>query len=94
MSSKERFQFEQEEKYFSEKNNQMKSDHIGKKSRKNIQLIKKCLVKIVLKKIFRFTKYNLLNDTKKNREKMSKTVRGNILKFFESGRLIADLGTL
>ena len=45
-------------------------------------------------KIFRFSKYNLLNDIKNNREKMSKTVKGDILKFTESGRLIDDLGTL
>ena len=39
-------------------------------------------------------KYNLLNDTKSNREKMNKAVKGNILKSPESGRLIDDPGTL
>ena len=34
----------------------------------------------MVKKIFQFTKYNLLNDTK-NKEKMNKTVKGDILKF-------------
>ena len=53
-----------------------------------------CPVKFVVKKIFRFTKYNLLNDTKNNREKMSKTVKDDILKFSESDRLIDDPGTL
>ena len=74
----------------------MKSDHIWKKSRKNIQPTKKldCPVKFVVKKIFRFTKYNLLNDTKNNREKMKKAVKGDILKFSKSGRLLDDLGTL
>ena len=58
------------EKYFAEKNNQMKSDHIWKKSRKNIQPTKKmdCPVKFAVKKIFQFTKY-LLNDTKKQSRK-------------------------
>ena len=71
----------------------MKSDHIWKKSRKNIQPTKK--EKFVVKKIFRFTKYNLLNDTKKNkRESMNMAVKGDILKSSESGRLIDDLGTL
>ena len=53
-----------------------------------------CPVKFAVKKIFRFTKYNILNDIKNNREKMSKTVKGDIQKFSESGRLIDDLGTL
>ena len=52
------------------------------------------MVKFAVKKIFRFTKYRLLNDTKNNREKMNKTVQGVILKSSESGRLIDDLGTL
>ena len=74
----------------------MKSDHIWKKSRKNIQPTKKmdCPVKFAVKKIFRFTKYSLQNDTKSNREKMNKAVKGDILKSSESGRLIDDLGTL
>ena len=38
-------------------------------------------VKFAVKKIFRFTKYNLLNDTKSNKEKTNKTVKGDILKF-------------
>ena len=48
----------------------MKSDHIWKKSRKNIQPTKKmdCPVKFAVKKIFQFTKY-LLNDTKKQSRK-------------------------
>ena len=45
----------------------MKSDHIWKKSRKNIQPTKK--EKFVVKKIFLFTKYNLLNDKKKQKRK-------------------------
>ena len=53
-----------------------------------------CPVIFAVKKIFRFTKYNLQNDTKNNREKMNKAVKGDILKYSESGRLIADLGTL
>ena len=53
-----------------------------------------CPVKFGAKKIFRFTKYNLLNDTKNIREKMNKAVKGDILKFSKSGRLIDDLGTL
>ena len=70
------------EKYFAEKNNQMKSDHILKKSRKNIQPTKKmdCPGKLAVKKIFQFTKYNLQNDTKNNREKMNKAVKSDILK--------------
>ena len=70
------------EKNFAEKNNQMKSYHIWKKSRKNIQPTKNGLpVRFAVKKIFRFTKYNLLNDTKNNKEKTNKTVKGDILKF-------------
>ena len=42
----------------------------------------------------RISKYNLLNDTKNNREKMSKAVKSDILKSSKSGRLIDDLGTL
>ena len=61
------FNLSKKEKYFAEKNNQMKSDHIWKKSRKNIQPTKK--EKFVVKKIFRFTKYNLLNDTKKKQKR-------------------------
>ena len=53
-----------------------------------------CPVKFVVKKIFRFTKYNLQNDTNNNREKMSKAVKGDILKSSELGRSIDDLGTL
>ena len=53
-----------------------------------------CPVKFVVKKIMRFSKYNLLNDTKNNREKMSKAVKSDILKSSKSGRLIDDLGTL
>ena len=90
------FNLNKKEKYFPEKINQMKLDHIWKKSRKNMQPTKKqdCPVKFAIKKIFRFTKYNLLNDAKSNRENMSKAVKGDILKFSESGRLIDDLGTL
>ena len=48
----------------------MKSDHIWKKSRKNIKPTKKmdCPVKFAVTKIFQFTKY-LLNDTKKQSRK-------------------------
>ena len=53
-----------------------------------------CPVKFAVKKIFRFTKYNLLNDTKNNSEKMSKTVKDDIMKFSESDRLIDDPETL
>ena len=53
-----------------------------------------CPVKFAVKKIFRFTKYSLQNDTKNNREKMNKAVKGDILKFSKSGRLLDDLGTL
>ena len=68
----------------------MKSGHISKKSRKNIQSTKEMdfPVKFVVEKIFRFAKYNLLSDTKNNRQKMNKTVKGDILKFSNSGRLI------
>ena len=68
----------------------MKSGHISKKSRKNIQPTKKMdfPMKFVVEKILRFTKYNFLNDTKNNREKMNKAVKGDILKFFDSGCLI------
>ena len=74
----------------------MKSDHIWKKSRKNIQPTKKmnCPVKFAVKKIFRFANYDLLNDIKNNREKMNMTVKGDILRFSESGPLIDDLGTI
>ena len=90
------FNLNKKEKYFAEKNNQMKSDHIWKKSRKNIQPTKKmdCPVKFVVKKIFQFPKYNLQKDAKNNREKMNKTVKGDILKSSESDRSIDDLGTL
>ena len=91
------FNLNKKEKYFAENNNRMKSDHIWKKSRKNIQSSKKkmdCPVKFAVKKIMRFSKYNLLNDTKNNREKMSKAVKCDILKSSKSGRLIDDLGTL
>ena len=50
-------------------------------------------MKLAVKKIFRFSKYNLLNDTKNNREKMNKAMKGDILKFSKSGRLLDDLGT-
>ena len=53
-----------------------------------------CPVKFAVKKIFRFTKYNLLNETKNNRENMNKALKDDILKSSESGRLIDDLGTL
>ena len=61
-----------------------------------MQSIKKmdCPVIFAVKKIFPFTKYNLQNGTKSNREKMNKAVKGDILKYSESGRLIDDLGTL
>ena len=74
----------------------MKSDHIWKKSRKNIQPTKNldCPVKFVVKKLFRLPKYNLQNDTKNNREKMNKTVKGDILKSSKSDLSIDDLGTL
>ena len=39
-----------------------------------------CPLKFAVKKIFTFLKYNLLNDTKNNREKMKKTVKSDILK--------------
>ena len=66
------------------------------KVKKKYTIIKKmdCPVKFVVKKIMRFSKYNLLNDTKNNREKMSKAVKYDILKSSKSGRLIDDLGTL
>ena len=90
------FNLNKKEKYFAEKNNQMKSDHIWKRSRKNVQTTKKvdCPMKFAVKKIFRFTKYNLLNDSKSNKEKMKKEVKGDVLKSSESGRLVDDLGTL
>ena len=83
------FNLNKKENYFTEKNNQMKSNDIWKKSRKNIQPTKKldCPVKFAVKKMFRFTKYHLLNDTKNNIEKTNKTVKGDILKFSESGSL-------
>ena len=65
--------------------------------KKKYTIIKKkidCPVKFAVKKIMRISKYNLLNDTKNNREKMSKEVKCDILKSSKSGRLIDDLGTL
>ena len=65
--------------------------------KKKYTIIKKkidCPVKVAVKKITRISKYNLLNDTKNNREKMSKEVKCDILKSSKSGRLIDDLGTL
>ena len=62
----EDFNLNKIEECFAEKNNQMKSDHIWKKSRKNMQPTKKmdCPVKFAVNKIFQFTKYSLQNDTK------------------------------
>ena len=74
----------------------MKSDHIWKKTRKIIQPTKKvdCLVKLAVKKIFLSSKYKVLIDTRNNREKMKKTLKGDILKFSESDRSIDDLKKL
>ena len=53
-----------------------------KKVKKNIQPTKYGLpVRFMVKKIFWFAKYNLLNDTKNNKKKTNMTVKGDILKF-------------
>ena len=53
-----------------------------------------CLVKLAVKKIFLSSKYKVLIDTRNNREKMNKTLKGDILKFSESDRSIDDLTKL
>ena len=53
-----------------------------------------CLVKLAVKKIFLSSKYKVLIDTRNNREKMNKTLKGYILKFSESDRSIDDLTKL
>ena len=69
------------ERYKEQKNQKAMSDHVWNKRRRHTQNTKKmdCPVKFFVKKIFRFTEYDLKSkDTKHNREKLNKNIRRDI----------------